>query len=100
MGHVATGATLGLSLLAAYLAAVNLAAFVVMGRDKARAVRQDRRIPERLLLTLAAVGGAFGATAGQQIFRHKTRKQPFARRLLTLLLLQAGLGGVALYRLG
>ena len=61
-----------------YLLAVNLAAFAAMGLDKSSAIRGVERIPERTLLTLAAVGGSFGAVAAQQVFRHKTRKQPFA----------------------
>ncbi|MGV8998173.1 MAG: DUF1294 domain-containing protein [Parvibaculaceae bacterium] len=35
------------------------------------------RVSEKTLLTLAAVGGAFGALAGQRVFRHKTQKEPF-----------------------
>ena len=64
-----------------YLLAVNLAAFAAMGLDKSSAIRGVERIPERTLLTLAAVGGSFGAVAAQQVFRHKTRKQPFTSRL-------------------
>ena len=36
------------------------------------------RISERTLLTLAAVGGAWGAYAAMQLFRHKTRHKKFA----------------------
>ncbi|UTP38938.1 DUF1294 domain-containing protein [Phenylobacterium sp. LH3H17] len=72
-----------------YLALVNFAAFAAMGWDKARAERGDRRIPERTLLTLAAIGGSLGALAAQQAFRHKTRKQPFGGILLVILAAQA-----------
>ena len=61
-----------------YLVVINLIAFAAMGWDKSSAVRGVERIPERTLLTLAAVGGSVGAVAAQQVFRHKTRKQPFA----------------------
>ena len=71
-----------------YLAAVNLAAFAAMGWDKGLAGRGERRIPERTLLTLAALGGSLGAVAAQQAFRHKTRKQPFGRILLVILAAQ------------
>ena len=72
-----------------YLLGVNLVAFAAMGWDKSSAVRRVERIPERTLLTLAAVGGSVGAVAAQQVFRHKTRKQPFATWLLASVALQA-----------
>ncbi len=63
--------------------AVSVVAFLV---DKRRAQAGDskRRIPEALLLGLAAVGGSAGAIAAQQILRHKTRKHPFANHLLMI----------------
>lgn len=79
------------------LLAVNLAAFLAMGWDKDRARRGQRRIPESTLLTLAAIGGSVGAVAAQQAFRHKTRKQPFASRLLTIVALQAILASGAFF---
>lgn len=73
------------SLAAAYLAVVNLLAFALFSQDKRAAVAGRRRIPERTLLGLAAVGGSLGAVAAQQLLRHKTRKEPF-RTLLDLIL--------------
>ncbi|WP_309644273.1 DUF1294 domain-containing protein [Phenylobacterium sp.] len=64
-----------------YLAVINVAAFAAMGWDKSSARRGVERISERTLLTLAAAGGSLGAVAAQQLFRHKTRKQPFATGL-------------------
>jgi len=60
---------------------VNVVAFLAFGWDKRRSVTRQSRLPERTLLTLALFGGAFGALLGQQIFRHKTRKQPFGTLL-------------------
>ena len=74
-----------------YLLAINLAAFAAMGWDKSSAARGVERIPERTLLTLAAVGGSLGALAAQQVFRHKTRKQPFAAWLLGIVVVQAAI---------
>lgn len=82
-----------------YLALVNFAAFAAMGWDKARAGRGDRRIPERTLLTLAAIGGSLGALAAQQTFRHKTRKQPFGGILLALFTAQAVIAALLLVTL-
>jgi len=74
-----------------YLLIVNLAAFIAFGEDKRRAQLDRRRISERSLLTLAWAGGALGAYAGQQVFRHKTRKPPFRTLLPVLLAVQATL---------
>ncbi|UPT61950.1 MAG: DUF1294 domain-containing protein [Hyphomonadaceae bacterium JAD_PAG50586_4] len=60
---------------------VNVIAFLAFGWDKRCAERRMRRIPENTLLGLALFGGAAGALVGQQLFRHKTRKQPFAALL-------------------
>lgn len=64
------------------LIAINITAFVLFGMDKERALRERRRLPEAYLLWVALLGGAAGAIAGQQIFRHKTRKQPFRTLLI------------------
>ena len=96
MGHVARGA---LNLLA-YLACVNLAAFVLFGWDKRCATAGARRIPEKTLLGLAAVGGGLGAVVAQHAFRHKTRKQPFANILAAIFAAQAVLAVVLLARSG
>lgn len=61
-----------------YIVAVNLAAFLAYRADKRRAEMGDWRVPERTLLALAALGGWPGANTARQIFRHKTRKEPFA----------------------
>lgn len=60
---------------------INVVAFFAFGWDKRRAERRMRRIPENTLLGLALFGGAAGALVGQRLFRHKTRKQPFAALL-------------------
>lgn len=60
-----------------YYLALNLIAFVLYGADKLFAKRGTRRVPERTLLGLAALGGAFGALLGMYFFRHKTRHRNF-----------------------
>ncbi len=50
---------------------------MVYGMDKMAARKAWRRIPESTLLILGVVGGWPGAILGQQLFRHKTQKQPF-----------------------
>ena len=90
---------LGLTLpsLYAWLAAVNLIAFLTYGYDKWAAVTSNPRIPEILLLLLAFAGGIFGALLGMLIFRHKTSKPAFKSKLLLVLLLQVIL--IAVYYL-
>ena len=63
--------------LAAYLAAVNLLAFILCGADKWKARRDRWRIPEATLLGLAALGGSIGLLIGMSAYRHKTRKPVF-----------------------
>lgn len=60
------------------LLGINVIAFLAFGWDKWQSTRPGAsRIAERTLIALALFGGALGALLGQQIFRHKTRKQPF-----------------------
>lgn len=51
--------------------------FLIYGADKLAARKAWRRVPELTLLVCGFVGGWPGAIFGQQLFRHKTQKQPF-----------------------
>jgi len=73
-----------------YYIAVNAAAFVMYGADKYFAKKKMRRISEKTLILAAAMGGAFGAYAGMQIFRHKTKHTKF--NLLVPLCMAAHIG--------
>lgn len=72
-------------LLLGWLVAVNIAGLVVFALDKRAAVLDRRRVPERVLLLLAAGGAAPAMVFGAAPLRHKTRKQPF--RLLVQMIL-------------
>ena len=70
------------ALLAAYLAVMNLVTFLVFGLDKWKAKRKAkneavRRVPEKTLFLLAALGGSIGALTGMRVFRHKTLHRSF-----------------------
>ena len=67
----------------------NLLAFVVYGYDKHQARVHGDRIPERVLLWLAVFGG-LGAFVACELFRHKTRKQPFRSLMLGALVIHVG----------
>jgi uncharacterized membrane protein YsdA (DUF1294 family) len=80
------------------LLAVNLFTVLRFWQDKQRAIAGDRRIPETDLLGLAVFGGSPGALFARQLFRHKTRKQPFSTWLYLIVAVQAGaLAGVAFF---
>lgn len=78
-------------LIFAWLVIVSALAFLAFGWDKVCARAKWRRVPESTLLMIALIGGSIGARIGQHVFRHKTRKQPFARKLSTILILHIGL---------
>lgn len=61
-----------------YLCIVNALAFVFMLIDKRNAIKNRRRIPERTLLTLCAIGGSLGGYMSMQLFRHKTKHHRFS----------------------
>ena len=85
-----------MSALLICLALINVVTFFVYGDDKRRAKRPGaRRIPEKTLLLLAALGGSPGALAGMRVFHHKTRHWYFKFGIPAILLLQLAAGGAA-----
>ena len=74
----------------ALLLVVNLVTVFRFWEDKRRAAAGAWRVPESTLLGLAAIGGTPGALLACRLFRHKTRKQPFATLLLLTGAVQAG----------
>ncbi|HKN02926.1 MAG TPA: DUF1294 domain-containing protein [Buttiauxella sp.] len=75
----------------------NLLTLVVYGGDKMAARKAWRRVPESTLLAFGFVGGWPGAILGQQLFRHKTQKQPFKTWFVITVILNIAVLG-ALYR--
>ena len=78
-------------LLAVYLLAVNLAAFVLYGADKRRAKQGTWRIPEKTLFLLPLLGGSIGALLGMRVFHHKTKHWYFVWGVPAILLAQLAL---------
>ncbi|EPL0393576.1 DUF1294 domain-containing protein [Enterobacter ludwigii] len=60
-----------------WLLLINVLTLAMYGADKMAAQRAMRRVPEATLLVFGLIGGWPGAIIGQQLFRHKTQKQPF-----------------------
>lgn len=81
-----------------YLLIVNAAGFLVMTLDKLLAKKNARRIPERTLLTLAAIGGSIGVLAAMYAVRHKTRHAKFFLGVPVILAAQIALFLFLLFR--
>lgn len=79
-----------------WLLLVNALTTALYGVDKMAARRAWRRVPEATLLAFGVLGGWAGAIAGQQLFRHKTQKQPFRTRFIISTIVSLS-GMVAIY---
>ncbi len=73
---------------AGYLFIINTITFVVYGWDKFCAKRGLWRIPEKILLLLALLGGSIGGMAAMALFRHKTRHLKFIYGIPMIFVLQ------------
>jgi uncharacterized membrane protein YsdA (DUF1294 family) len=74
-----------------WLAAVNLAAFALMGWDKRQARTGGWRVRESTLFLSALLGGSLGAVAGMGFFHHKTRHWYFKFGMPAILAAQIAL---------
>ncbi len=80
-------------LLGYYLLIINAAGFLIMCVDKLLAKKEARRVPERTLLLIAAIGGSLGSLLGMLVAHHKTRKAKFYILVPLLLVLHAAAAG-------
>jgi uncharacterized membrane protein YsdA (DUF1294 family) len=67
-----------------FIVVINTAAFLTFAWDKYSAKNGIWRVSEGTLLLMALVGGSLGAITAQQMFRHKTRKEPFRSTLYVI----------------
>ena len=73
---------------AVYLLVVNISTVAVYVWDKLSAKQGWQRVPEKILLLLALLGGSVGAMAAMTFFRHKTRHLKFIYGVPLIFVLQ------------
>ena len=73
--------------LLCYLLIINALTLLFMLADKRKAQKDAWRIPEAVLLGLAALGGSLGGVLGMRLFRHKTLHLKFSLGLPLMLVL-------------
>lgn len=66
-----------------WLAAINIAAYLLIKEDKKRAIHSEWRIPEKTFFLLSILGGFMGMHLAMEQFRHKTKHLSF--RLIVIL---------------
>lgn len=74
-----------------YYVLINVLAFVFYGVDKTKSIAGKWRIPERVLIGFAVLGGGIGAFLGMRFFHHKTRKQKFTITVPLMLILHVAI---------
>ena len=78
-------------ILFGYILVMSIVAFCVCGADKFASQRQKRRVPEKVLFLLSALGGSVGMYLGMFTFRHKTKHWYFVVGIPAIILVQAAL---------
>ena len=78
-------------LILIYLAVITIVTFLVYGIDKWKAQHNRWRIPESVLLGLAALGGSVGAWLGMRVWRHKTQHKKFKYGVPAIFVVQVAL---------
>ena len=78
---------------AAYIALMSLVSIAVTWADKRAAQKHRRRVPERTLLWLAALGGGVAMYIAMRLIRHKTQKAKFMVGIPAILMAEAAAAG-------
>src|SRR5437667_2914147 len=68
---------LPLEALGVWLLLTGIVGFFAMGIDKSRATYGEWRISEKMLFTMALVGGFWGVVLASELFHHKSSKLSF-----------------------
>ncbi|MBI1299555.1 DUF1294 domain-containing protein [bacterium] len=77
----------------AYLLGINVSTIVLYAYDKSVAGTSAIRVPERVLILVAAAGGSIAAILGTELLRHKvsSRKRAFRIQLSIVVLVHVAL---------
>ena len=67
---------------------INAITICLYGHDKSAAIKGKSRIPNRVLIGLAVIGGSAGALIGMYTFRHKTKKWYYTITVPVILIIQ------------
>lgn len=78
----------GLLVFAIYMALLSIVSMVVTIVDKINAVSHRRRVPEKTLLILAALGGSAAMYLTMLVIRHKTKHIKFMLGIPIIMLFQ------------
>jgi uncharacterized membrane protein YsdA (DUF1294 family) len=79
---------IGLDLVAAWLVAVNLTAFLIFGADKTLVDGRRPRVPKVVLLGTIILFGSLGAWFGMLVLQHKLAAEYFRQKFWLLVILQ------------
>jgi len=71
-----------------YLLLINYLAFALFAFDKEKAQKKGRRVPEKNLLLLCAMGGSFGGWVAMNKLRHKNAKKSFKFQFYAVVVIQ------------
>lgn len=86
------------AVLGLWVLLISVITFFVFGIDKWKAKRGARRIRERTLFLLAAIGGSIGAWLGMKVWHHKTLHKSFRFGIPAIFFLQIALAaGLVVY---
>ncbi len=89
-----------LSVIALWLAAVSGLAVILTLHDKRAARRGARRVPERTLLLVCALGGSAAMLAAMRVIRHKTKHAKYMIGIPVMIAAQVAVSLVVWWRFG
>ncbi len=71
-----------------YFLVINLLGFFLIWLDKNKAINNQHRIAEKILLLFVAFGGIFGSSLAMLLFQHKTSKISYLLKFIGIIVVQ------------